>query len=240
MKLRRSTAAAPKDSGFGPATQITLRQVATIVLAAMFVSLLIPLGASAAGGLSKVLITDPINTDNKAHVDASGNLQVGGTVNVGNSPTVNVGNTPTVGFDPSANTVNVVSDPERQAFQVEQFVSLPNGTTDGESTVYTVPANQRLVVTNMSAEAELPSGERPFLLKLTVYPPSAEQWFPLEFDGSVAGEDLWHGTTPTTLVANSGSSVAMRFERDSVTGGAGLAFTVTGYLIDCTTQLPCN
>jgi hypothetical protein len=68
-------------------------------LAAMFVALclavvLIPVGARAASLLNTV-ITDPGGV-NKAKVDASGSLQVGGTVSVAGTPSVTVANSPTV------------------------------------------------------------------------------------------------------------------------------------------------
>lgn len=82
-------------SSVGP-SGLSSKQFAGMFVAVCLAFVLAPLGASAAGGLTKVLITDPTNNAQQAHVDASGNLQVGGTVNVGNTPSVNVANTPTV------------------------------------------------------------------------------------------------------------------------------------------------
>jgi hypothetical protein len=251
MKLRRSTADAPKDLGFGPATQITGRQVATIVLVAMFVTLLIPLGASAAGGLSKVLITDPTNNTQQAHVDASGNLQVGGTVNVGNTPSVsaqqsgswNVGitGTPTVGLDPSANVVDDQHDPARQAVQFSIEMFLRDGLQGDSTSPYTVPALRRLVVTNVSAQAQLPIGQRPTVIGLRLFGQFRSfYYFPLEFGGTAFSRDFWSGNRSTAFVVEAGDTPTFDFLRDSDTGQASLTFTISGYLIHCTAQLPCN
>jgi hypothetical protein len=70
------------------------RQITAIVVAILLAVVLVPVGAQAAQVVSAI-ITDPAGT-NKAHVDASGNLQVGGTVNVGNTANVNVANTTSV------------------------------------------------------------------------------------------------------------------------------------------------
>lgn len=256
MKLRRSTTAAPKDWGFSPATEITGRQVATIVLVAMFVSLLIPLGASAAGGLSKVLITDPTNTTQQAHVDATGNLQVGGTVNVGNSPTVNVGNTPTVtaqqsgswnvgitgtpivGIDPGANTVNDVHDPVRQVVRAGTSIVIPDGADATLSPVYTVPANKRLVVTVASFSVTLPTGQQ--LVSFGLHSDLSDQFFAPPLLGSKGGFDVYQVNSQTTFVVDAGDTLRMGLTRNSTSGTAFAGVAVTGYLIDCTAQLPCN
>jgi hypothetical protein len=255
MKLHR-TSAAPKDWGFGPPTQITGRQVATIVLVAMFVSLLIPLGASAAGGLSKVLITDPTNTTQQAHVDATGNLQVGGTVNVGNSPTVNVGNTPTVtaqqsgswnvgitgtpmvGIDPGANTVNDVNDPARQVVRAGTSMVIADGQDSNSSTVYTVPANKRLVVTDASFSVTLPTGQQ--LLSFGLQSAPSLQFFAPLLLGSNGAFDVYQTNSQTTFVVDAGDNLRLFLTRNSTSGTAFAGVAVTGYLIDCTAQLPCN
>jgi hypothetical protein len=76
----------------GPA--FSTRQITALVVAILLAVVLVPVGAQAAQVVSAI-ITDPGGT-NKAHVDANGNLQVGGTVDVGNMPSVTVANTATV------------------------------------------------------------------------------------------------------------------------------------------------
>jgi hypothetical protein len=50
--------------------------------------LLVPVGSWAATSFPQVFITDPDAHDHKAHVDAAGNPQVMGDLNVANTPTV--------------------------------------------------------------------------------------------------------------------------------------------------------
>jgi len=94
MKMRRRSSSA-EPSSLGP-VGLNSKQLTGVFVAICLAFVLAPLGASAAGGLTKVLITDPTNNAQQAHVDASGNLQVGGTVNVGNTPNIDVANTPSV------------------------------------------------------------------------------------------------------------------------------------------------
>src|SRR5262249_59483557 len=64
-----------------------------MVMAMGVAVVLSPRGANAASMVSKVLITDPTNNAQQAHVDANGILHVGGTVIVGNTPNLQVGGT---------------------------------------------------------------------------------------------------------------------------------------------------
>ena len=92
----RSSAALPFDHGF------STKQVTGMVVAMALAVLLYPAGARAANSLFGAVITDPGGA-NKAKVDASGNLQVGGTVIVGNTPNLQVGGTVNVGNTPGVN-----------------------------------------------------------------------------------------------------------------------------------------
>jgi hypothetical protein len=84
-----------KDGGGDllPAHQFSSRQVTIIVLAVVAAAILAPLGARATSiNAASVNVVDPVHPATQiAHVDPSGNLQVGGTVNAAQSGTWNVG-----------------------------------------------------------------------------------------------------------------------------------------------------
>src|SRR5262245_60080865 len=114
--MKRHGADAPQlDDG----RSSTVRQLALLAFAIAVAFILIPVGSWAAASGPIVFVTDPDNTNNKAHVDGQGNLQVTGNLNVANTPTVkaqqegewNVGiaGTPTVdvGNCPSTQDVTV-------------------------------------------------------------------------------------------------------------------------------------
>lgn len=71
-----------------PGTNNSTRNVMWFVVVLVLGMLLYPIGTNAASYLNTI-ISDPINRTQQARVDAVGNLQVGGTVNVAGS--VNVG-----------------------------------------------------------------------------------------------------------------------------------------------------
>jgi hypothetical protein len=72
-----------------PGSGLTGRQLTAIALAFALAIVLLPVGAAANAFIS-VFITDPTDTSHQARVDASGNLQVAGSVTVANAPKVQV------------------------------------------------------------------------------------------------------------------------------------------------------
>src|SRR6266700_2524916 len=87
----------------------TPRQVTAMAVAVLLAVVLVPVGAQAAQVVSAI-ITDPAGT-NKAHVDASGNLQVAGSVKLANAPL----------------SVTTTDDPGRQAFVGNAEVDFEGG-----------------------------------------------------------------------------------------------------------------
>jgi hypothetical protein len=233
------------------------RDLVLVPLLVVLGMLLYPVGASAAAGLTRVLITDPTNTSQQAHVDASGHLQVGGTVGAQQSGSWNVGiaGTPTVGIDSQANTVqlgntlsdpgvvDVVSGPFRNAVQVIDVVTVPSGLFGGNKTIYTVPAGERLVITYASGVLTVPLGQRPVeafvgeedqgTLTFTHYLVPTET-------GQLLGEDYFLFSGPMAMEVAGGRQVNVGFTMDTDTGDRNGGFQISGYLIDCTTSLPCN
>jgi hypothetical protein len=227
-KLNRQLGRGATRSSHVP--HLSTRQITALVIAILTAVVLVPVGAQAAQVVNAI-ITDPGGV-NKAHVDASGNLQVGGTV----------------GIDPSSNTVSVdsstalavtsVDDAGRMAFQhdtsadfaVNQFEALAS---------FTVPRGKRLVIRYFSAVGSVPVGQTIAIVEITT---------------QVAGESVPHYAVPvptgsngladffavgqdTTLYAD--GVVDFRVDRTDDTGAGGIVLSVSGYLIDCSVA-PCN
>jgi hypothetical protein len=77
----------PATASLGAAEGVSISRVIALFVAVILAFLFVPVGALA-NALPKVFIADPVNNDHVAHVDAAGNLQVAGSLNVANTPTV--------------------------------------------------------------------------------------------------------------------------------------------------------
>jgi hypothetical protein len=257
----RSSAALPFDHGF------STKQVTGMVVAMALAVLLYPAGARAANSLFGAVITDPGGA-NKAKVDASGNLQVGGTVNVGNTPNVNVGNFPAttsasqsgnwtvglnsgtnVGVDPSANTVKVDStsplgvtsadDPGRAAYQIEKDFQILEPNFLGETT-FIVPVGKRLVIRFVSTSAFLPVGQN--LVggyNVDTYIDGVIVRYFLSAAPTGSQDNFALYTSAQETLIYAEGLVRIQLERSDVTGDASLSVAMSGYLIDCSVA-PCN
>jgi len=234
-----------------PASGFTTRQVTAMVVAVSLAVVLSPVGARAASLLG-VVITDPAGT-NKAHVDASGNLQVGGTVNAQQSGNWNVGLTggSTVGIASSANTVKVDSgtpvsvssadDPGREAFQKGIAADIVDGHLFAHG-FFTVPAGKRLVIRYVSGKIVLPPGQRAVdVFVITSVNGSLANHFVVPvFTASSSGTDISEFAQETQLYADPGPfDVEVGADRSDSTGAGTFDIVVSGYLIDCSVA-PCN
>jgi hypothetical protein len=261
-KGSRSSAALPFDQGF------STKQVTGMVVAMALAVVLYPAGVRAAQNLAGVVVTDPGGT-NKAKVDASGNLQVGGTVNLGGTPNVNVGNFPAttsasqsgnwtvglsggtnVGIDPSANTVKVDStsplgvtstdDPGRAAYQIEQDFQIQEP-NQGADIFFEVPVGKRLVIRFVSTSAYLPAGQQ--LLSgylVDTFVDGVGARYVLSPALTVSSSvDLYTSAQETVIYADGGTQVRIQTSRSGTTGDASLTVAMSGYLIDCSVA-PCN
>jgi hypothetical protein len=178
--------------------------------------------ASAPPAGAPVRILDAEDANQVAHVDANGNLQVGGTVGIDS-----VANTVTLD---SSTPVEVTSadDPGRMAFQ--EGTSLTVGPGQFFTTVHIdVPAGRRLVITQVSGVAELPSGQK--LLFAGVGEATLHVFVPTFTGTSVTGDDIFTFSQDTMMFAD--SQVNLRAVRNDNTGSVDADFSVSGYLIDC-------
>jgi len=58
--------------------------------------------------------------------------------------------------------------------------------------------------------------------------------------GSNGAFDVYQANSQTTFVVDAGDNLRLFLTRNSTSGTAFAGGAVTGYLIDCTAQLPCN
>jgi hypothetical protein len=186
-----------------------------------------------------------INTPTEAvPTRAQGTTNVAGAVSITNTPTVNaqqsgawnVGLTgsPTVqvGND-AANPVLVrdVDRPTAQPFEQQVEVTIPDG-NGGENAGFLVPLGKLLVIEQVSARGNAPSGQRlNFSILSRVLPDLTLRFHHLT---RVQDED-----SPTTFLVQSqqvriyvDGSFAVRIDRNGSTGTATAVFVVTGHLIN--------
>jgi hypothetical protein len=145
----RGTTDLLSGSGFTP------RQVTALVLAVLLAVVLVPVGAQAAQVVSAI-ITDPAGT-NKAHVDASGSLQVG-----------DGSGALTIDGDVSVDGA-VSSQPTAPAEPFEDFSRLlPNGQT-GEFIFGPVEADTKLAITSITVANHGPNDEEALVSSYAVH-----------------------------------------------------------------------
>jgi hypothetical protein len=133
-----------------------------------------------------VRIVDADNADQVAHVDADGNLQVGGTLGIDSS-------TPIATTDASA----------RQSFQERLVANIPGGQFAGQAS-FTVPTGKRLIIQFVSAGWVVAAGDR--IGQVTVDTETdgvvATHHFAAVFTGPRAGGDTWSVSQDTSLYAD--------------------------------------
>lgn len=223
---KRRRAPRTQQVGFGSTGALTTRQLTGLVLALASIILLVPAGARAANAFLNVIITDPANSTRQAHVDASGNLKVAGSVDVGNTPL----------------SVTSTDDPGRQAFSFQDNHGMTNG-SEGTSIQFTVPTGKRLVIQFVSALASLQSGQR--LARADIQTESNGQFalydlLPAFVGTFTSGGDNVVAAQDVTLYADGETDVILLVQRDSTTGNGELHGAVSGYLMDCSVSAPCG
>jgi hypothetical protein len=228
FKPRRERAGDPLLAGgsFSP------RQITAIVLAVLLTVVLYPVGARAMA-LINVLITDPTNTANQAHVDGNGSLQVAGNVGLTG--------TPTVGLDPTANVVRDADEPARQVFQTTVHPTLVNNASSG-SDAFTVPRGKRLAIQFVSAEVALPTGQSPeeLVVDTTVNGVFAGHVFAPTFTATLGGSsDRFVLSQETSIYADPGTTVTVELFRNSSSGNDAAAVSLSGHLVSCLAA-PCG
>jgi hypothetical protein len=183
-----------------------------LVLAVGLGLALLPSGAKAASAFLNVFVADPVQTGNKAHVDTAGGLLVSG-------------------------------EQDRQVFQTELSFSIPDGSFVG-SEQFQVPAGKRLVMRFASMNAQAPTGER--IVSVTIQSHAGSTtlipgaFLVPEFTGTSDTFDSFEAAQDLLAYADAGTPVGVQAARNSNSGEVTVLFSVYGYLVDCTTTLPCN
>jgi hypothetical protein len=227
-----------------PPSGLTASQLTAIAVAFAFAAVLYPAGARASSALINAVITDPTNTSHQAHVDASGNLQVGGSVNVANTPNVNVANTPNVnvGNFPStqevSGTVNVGNFPAAQSVQEQNGVALhpfeahqqfdfPSSGEILNATVFTASQGQRVVITYVYGREGLASNQQ---AEVIIQGGSGASVATIPFQEELPSIGVTDGGSPVTLVYPPFSSMRVSASGPGITGGT-LEISVFGYTV---------
>lgn len=176
------------------------------------------------------------------NVPVSGNVGITGTpsVNAVQSGSWNVGilGTPvpvTVGNLPAAPVpVRDVDNPARQPFQVQGEGAFAFSTTFS-TTVFTVPANKRLVIQFASALVNVPVGQK-VRLRVGKLGGGGAAFLVATLQGTftpiATPADFYTASQPMLLYAEAGDFITVTAIRDSTTGNGAADFWVTGYLID--------
>jgi hypothetical protein len=210
------------------------RQIMTMVVALSLTFVLLQFGTAAAVTFVNAIVTDPTNPSFQAHVDSSGNLQVGGTVGI--NPTSNV---VTVN---SATPVSVTSldDPGRNPFQAFSGGGFVSGVATGG---FTVPTGKRLVIQYVSMQINLPPTDS--LVDISIGTQQGccglkHRLVPFRLGTDANGV---HYEVGQDLTLYAEGRVGVTFEVDDAKGISSSAYEffafVSGYLIDCTVA-PCN
>jgi hypothetical protein len=216
---------------FLPGSAFSTRQITAMVVAILLAVVLYPLGANAMAFMN-VIITDPTNTANQAHVDDHGDLHVAGNVGLTG--------TPMVGIDPSANVVRDADEPARQVFQRTVHPTLVDNASIGSDT-FSVPVGRRLAIQFVSAEVLLPAGQSPeeLVVETVANGVSAGHVFAPAFTASVGGaSDRFVVSQDASIYADPGTTVTVELFRNSSSGNDLAAVTVSGYLVNCSVG-PC-
>ena len=224
------------------------------IVAALAIIGSVPAGAQVAKA-SLVLVTNAA-ADWKAPVPVTGSVQAQQSaawdVTVVNVPKVAVSgpvtlaNGSTVGINPSSNTVQVGNlatspvmvrnvDQESNPFQTSvAAIILPEGQQDTSTTIFTVPAGQRLVIEHVTAEIAVPVGQRVALHTvvsdnsmsdyLVAQPQATFQGFFVVFDELFVNHQ-------TRMYVGPGLQLVLVAARNN-TGGSGVVnFSASGHFV---------
>jgi hypothetical protein len=164
-------------------------------------------------------------------------VSLAGTPSVGISTSAN-----TVKLDPNNNTVKLSTGLTTPLFvrdvhdAVEPFqTTLPVHFTDGQDTLsnsVSVSAGKRLVVESVSCAVQLPQGQQAYALWSTdVNGTTSSRWLELAYQQTNV-TDNYTGNSTAKAYADPGTNVTFACNRNSQSGTADAALTVSGYLID--------
>jgi hypothetical protein len=174
-----------------------------------------------------VRIVDADNADQVAHVDADGNLQVGGTLGIDSTL-------------PIATTS--MDDPGRTAFLDQVEPTFHQG-SEQAGAVMDIPEGKRLVITHVSGSARMPSGQdligAALIMQLDGADlPTIHHLVPIFTGIDQTGAPLFVFSQDMLSYVD-GPDIDIALTRDTITGGGFARLAVSGYLIDCMVA-PCS
>ena len=136
-------------------------------------------------------------------------------------PTVMVANVPL--------PVSKIDEPGRIPYQVSVQGQLP--------LLPAVPAGRRLVIESVSVR-QFVTGTALGMMKINVHP-TGQFFLPMTFAGTGQAGNLWVAHAPTTIHVDPGMPVQFLPELAPL-ATAAISATVSGYLLECSTALPCD
>ena len=131
-------------------------------------------------------------------------------------------------------------NPARAAFTVQVSCAATGIVFCAGTFPFTVPLGKRMVIETVTAQLEVPSGQRVLLTGSSVLDgfPTVHS-FEAQFMGTFFGNDVFVSTQSFRLYADSQPGFSLRLFRSSSTGEGRLFATVAGYLVDCGTGPGC-
>jgi len=119
------------------------------------------------------------------------------------------------------------------------FSGVMNDPTNGEAP-YSVPVGKRLVVDTISVQAQVPPGQKVFVLFANGTSgqtfSGSRVWIPLLLQGSFFGgaDDILVNSIPVHDYVDSGNQYSWQLQRNNSSGEISFELLVFGHLVDCT------
>lgn len=137
---------------------------------------------------------------------------------------------------PVSGAVEVVNDARFEPYISLATTLLSAGTVLGEVT-FDVPEGKRLIVETVSVQADVPTGQKVrVMLDVLVGISPTLSVVPVQSPGPFLGVEYYVANQPFKLrkdaLPGATDEIRVRMIRDAPAGGAGLAVTIHGYLVD--------
>ena len=134
----------------------------------------------------------------------------------------------------SVSEVRDVDNPARQPFQRELNFTVAAGKAFERSSFVVAEAKKRLVIEHASAFIDLPGGQRVVNISIetTLSGLTANHILVAFAQGTVNGFDGFSASQQTRLYADPGTLVSAVVARNSISGNAPVAATISGYFVD--------
>lgn len=177
------------------------------------------------------------NPDHPVPTRAQGTTAINGTVQAEQSGNWNVAitGTPTVQLGNTSDNpvwVRDVDNPARQPFSQNLTLTLPQGQQLG-LIGFQVPDGKRLVIEFISANSEVPAGEKDvFLIQALANSIGYTHYLTATYQANFSGFDSFVISQPIRMCADPSTTVRFQLVRSAATDNGGFTFNVSGYLVD--------